>query len=119
MNPERSLQEITDFQIPADLEHEPNNDDHIRSVLELDGWQCAGMEHPFRTQLDTKTGRFETERVLSEAQIKQKYLAQYRSLGFSGVRIEVSHSVDGVPDESIVYVYLRRSDPSPMSDPSL
>ena len=89
-----------------------DKDEQIRLELEKQGWQQAGMEFPFMTPLNSETGRFDPVRVLTNDQMKQKYIKRYGSQGFDEIKLEPSHKhafgEDRV-DESKIYVYIRKS----------
>jgi hypothetical protein len=106
---------LTPEQAEASLEKGRQNvDAEIRQRLEADGWQRAGTEYPSIQPFSAETMRFDKQQVLTEDEIRRRYLEQYGQHGFDEVRIEASHNIDtGWPDESMVYVYLRRPEDKP------
>lgn len=90
-------------------------DEEIREELEAQGWQKAGREFAFRTRFNSATGLFEDVRVMTEEEIKEKYLVEHGNYGFDEVRVVVSHHTQtGWPRKSMVYVYMRRPQDIPM-----
>ena len=88
-----------------------NPDDEIREALEKEGWQVAGMEYPFKTPLNSETGRFDPIKVLTDEQIKEKYINEYGKHGFTEVKaVPIRDPISGEPDERIVLIYMRKSE---------
>ncbi|HEY4517337.1 MAG TPA: hypothetical protein VJI74_00415 [Candidatus Paceibacterota bacterium] len=93
-----------------DAESGKNFDEALKIELEQEGWQRAGHEFVTGTPYNSETGRFETVRVLSDEQIRDKYLKEYGKYGFTEVRIEPAHDpLTGEEHKSgMVFVYLRK-----------
>ena len=86
-----------------------NIDDEVKEQLAQEGWQRAGQEFVTATPFNTQSGRFERVEVLSDEQIREKYLEEYGKHGFIEVRIEPAHNpLTEEPHESMVFVYLRK-----------
>ncbi len=84
-------------------------DDKVKANLEKEGWQQAGREHPYMRPLNMETGRFDRKRVLSEEEIRDRYLKDYSKHGFDQVRLEVGHGLDGEENIDVLYVYMKKS----------